>query len=319
MKYIVSVGHTAKGNIGSGASKYLDESDCTRQIVPLVVSKLQSLGNTAIKLQIDNSDSKDYVKRTNQANSIGGDMFVEIHLNSGGGSGCEVLTTNGSKATTQAVKISQCISKTLGITNRGHKTTNGLYVLNRTNMPSLLVECCFVDSQIDSRVYNAEKIANAIVEGLTGQVIQSTKYTIGWNSNSKGYWYSSDGNNYYKDCWKRINNKWYSFNSNGYARRSVWLQDKGYWYWLKDDCVMACNEWIEVKNKWYRFNTEGAMLFSKWYQNDKNEWFYLDKDGVMVTGWQTIDNKQYYFNKDGVMQTLCIIDGKMLGTDGTIL
>lgn len=148
---------------------------------------------------------------------------------------------------------------------------------------------------------------------------QSTKYTIGWNQDTKGYWYSTDGNNYHTNCWQKINNKWYSFNVSGYARQSVWLQDKGYWYWLKDDCSMACNEWIEEKNKWYRFNTEGAMLSSRWYQNDKKEWFYLGKDGEMVIGWQTIDNKQYYFNKDGVMQLLCIIDGKMLGTDGTIL
>ena len=81
MKSLISVGHTASGNVGCGAVGYLNESNCTREIVPLIVSKLKSLGHEAIKLQIDNSDSHDYVKRANQANSIGGDYFVEIHLN----------------------------------------------------------------------------------------------------------------------------------------------------------------------------------------------------------------------------------------------
>lgn len=316
-KYIISVGHTAKGNIGSGASKYLDESTCTREIAPLVVKYLQQLGHTAIKLQIDNSDSKDYVKRTNQANSIGGDMFIEIHLNSGGGTGCEVLTTSGSKASSKAIKISQCISKALGITNRGHKTTNGLYVLNRTNMPSMLIECCFVDSQKDSKAYNADKIARAIVEGLTGQSV-SSQIKVGWQQDSIGWWYVYSDGTYPKSKWFQVSSEWYYADEKGYCYQNRWLQDKGYWYYLKDDCSMACNEWVKVENKWYRFNTEGAMLY-KWYQNDKNEWFYLNKDGAMVIGWQTIDNKQYYFNKDGVMQSLCIIDGKMLGQDGTIL
>lgn len=146
-------------------------------------------------------------------------------------------------------------------------------------------------------------------------------YTIGWHKSNNYYWWYCTNNKgwYYKDCWQKIDNKWYSFNSNGYARQSAWLKDKGYWYYLKDDCSMACNEWIKVESKWYRFNTEGAMLENKWYQNDKCEWFYLGSDGTMVTGWYSINDKQYYFNKDGVMQSLCVVDGKTLGQDGTIL
>ena len=78
MKYLISVGHTASGNIGCGAVGKLNESNCTREIAPLVVAKLKALGHEAIKLQIDNSDAHDYVKRAQQANSIGGDMFVAI-------------------------------------------------------------------------------------------------------------------------------------------------------------------------------------------------------------------------------------------------
>jgi N-acetylmuramoyl-L-alanine amidase len=175
MKYLISVGHTATGQTGCGAVGFLNESNCTREIAPLVVSKLQTLGYEVVKLQIDNSDQYDYVKRTNQANSIGGDMFVEIHLNAGGGTGCEVYTTSGSKASSYAEKVSQCISKELGIVNRGYKTSSNLYVLKNTSMPAMLIECCFVDNQTDYNCYNAEKIANAIVQGLTGQTVTSSE------------------------------------------------------------------------------------------------------------------------------------------------
>ncbi len=302
MKYLISVGHTASGNVGCGAVGYLNESNCTREIAPLVVSLLQKLGHTAIKLQVDaNSGVNDYVERTQQANSIGGDMFVEIHLNSGGGTGAEVFTTSGSKAATTAAEVSKCIADRLKITNRGHKTSSGLYVLNRTSMPAMLIEVCFVDSQTDYNAYNAQAVAEAIVKGLTRQDVSSTKYTIGWNKNSTGWWYSYDGNNYYKDEWQKIDGEWYSFDSQGYARCSTWLQDKGKWYYLKDSCKMAHDEWLLINGAWYRFASSGAMLENEWYQNAKGEWFYLAKDGKMVTGEVTIDGTLYTFNSDGVL------------------
>lgn len=41
-------------------------------------------------------------------------------------------------------------------------------------MPAILTEGCFVDSQSDMSLYNAESMANAIVKGITGQVMQNT-------------------------------------------------------------------------------------------------------------------------------------------------
>ena len=39
-------------------------------------------------------------------------------------------------------------------------------------MPAILVECCFVDSN-DNKVYNADKIAKAIAEGILNKSISS--------------------------------------------------------------------------------------------------------------------------------------------------
>ena len=111
------------------------------------------------------------------------------------------------------------------------------------------------------------------------KVSRTTKYNIGWNQDSKGWWYSYDGTNYYKDCWKEIKGEWYSFNPQGYARQSCWLQYKGYWYWLKEDCKMARNEWVRVEDDWYYFGDGGGM-YVNCYTPDG---YYVDEDGAWDT------------------------------------
>ena len=43
-----------------------------------------------------------------------------------------------------------------------------MYVLKNTKSPSLLIEVCFVDDVDDIKIYNADKVAQAIVKGITG-------------------------------------------------------------------------------------------------------------------------------------------------------
>ena len=72
-----------------------------------------------------------------------------------------------------AAKICAAISE-LGYRNRGVKERKNLYVLRRTTAPALLVECCFVDSAEDKALYDADKMASAIVAGITGQSAADT-------------------------------------------------------------------------------------------------------------------------------------------------
>lgn len=259
MKYLISVGHTASGNVGCGAVGYLNESNCTREIVPLIVSKLKSLGHEAIKLQIDNSDSHDYVKRANQANSIGGDMFIEIHLNAGGGTGCEALTTPNSSASNVAYNISKAISNSLGITNRGHKTTTGLYVLNHTSMPAVLVEVCFVDNKTDYNAYNADKIATAIVSGLTGKEVKSQPKGEWLKGKSKGnedkWWYKHSDGSYTINNWELIDGKYYFFDEKGWMRTG-WIESpySHKWFYCYSNGEMA----HDCEMYGYRFDSDGV-------------------------------------------------------------
>lgn len=246
MKFLISTGHTPTGTAGCGAVGYLDESKCTRQISPLVVQKLEQLGHTAILLQTDYGTTRDFVERTNQANNYGGDLFVEIHLNAGGGSGAEVWTTPNSSATSYAVKVSSCISKAIGIANRGHKTTTGLYVLKHTSMPAILIECCFVDNEKDYKAYNADKIAEAIVKGITGQVVKSQSKGQWIKTDNGRWWYKHSDGSYTKKDFELIDGNWYYFDYEGYMITG-WLHltsnNQDYYFFSNGTMASNCKLW----------------------------------------------------------------------------
>ncbi|EHI98128.1 cell wall hydrolase/autolysin [Clostridium sp. DL-VIII] len=170
--FIIAVGHTASGNVGCGVVDRLDESNCTRVIGALVVEYLQQRGHEVNLLRIDKSNSyncEDCYERANQANEIAKTqdikLYVEIHINAGGGSGPEVLVFGKSEVANQyAAKVCNELSSTLNLPNRGVKIRN-LIVLNKTIMPAILVECLFADSD-DANNYDPDIIARAIVCGL---------------------------------------------------------------------------------------------------------------------------------------------------------
>ena len=64
-------------------------------------------------------------------------------------------------------RICNQLSK-VGFKNRGVKTTSGLWVLNKTVKPALLIEVCFVSDPDDAKLYkaNRDKVAKAIVQAI---------------------------------------------------------------------------------------------------------------------------------------------------------
>lgn len=83
--------------------------------------------------------------------------------------------------------------------------------------------------------------------------------TVGWIKNETGWWYKNTDSSFLKDCWKQIDNEWYSFDSHGYARQSKWIQDQGYWYYLQDNCIMTRNKWLWIDGECYYFGDKGGM------------------------------------------------------------
>lgn len=275
--FVIAAGHTASGNVGCGVAADLNESNCTREISQLVAKELEARGHKANLFIIDKSNSyncEDCFVRVQMANTLEQneevDLYVEIHINAGGGTGSEVFVTGHSPSANQyAAKISACLSGTLHIPNRGVKTQR-LIVLNKTSMPAILIECLFADSS-DSSKYNAEVIARAITDGLAcTESKQDKQWKLGWNRNNIGWWYCTDNiNKYYytaQNGWKCIDGEWYIFDNQGYALESAWYYDEneGYWYYLDESCKMVYGSkdkplWKWIDDACYSFDEEGRM------------------------------------------------------------
>lgn len=168
MRVAIDMGHCPKS---TGAVGYLNELDEDRRIGRALIAELKARGHEVVDVTPPDSAAESLSGRAQRANAAGADFFASIHLNAGGGTGTEVYTTSGSKAKAQAAATSAAVASVLGIKNRGAKTAN-YTVLAKTNMPAMLVEVCFVDTQRDAEAYRAttpEKIAAAIADGILGE------------------------------------------------------------------------------------------------------------------------------------------------------
>lgn len=192
IKISVHAGHNPAGKTACGAVGLLNESTENRNVKDRVVAMLKAQGHTVYDDTVDNGISKNDVlkKIVAKVNSHDVDLSVSIHFNAGANkilnnttTGTEVYVySTSSKAYSYAQKIVNAISA-LGFKNRGVKTSTSLYVLKNIKAPSLLIECCFVEDPDDVALYDADKMAQAIVKGITG-VISSIPSTPTSNSPS---------------------------------------------------------------------------------------------------------------------------------------
>lgn len=172
MKFNVHAGHNFHA---PGAGGCFSETAEDRKVKDLVIKLLRAQGHTVYDCtdedgQTASANLRAIVQRCN-AHMV--DLDVSIHFNAfdGKAHGTEVLVySDTSSARAAAVRICSKIAD-LGFTNRGIKYRPGLYVLRNTDSPALLIECCFCDSKQDAKLYNRDKMARAIVEGILGHEI----------------------------------------------------------------------------------------------------------------------------------------------------
>lgn len=183
MRINIHAGHNPDGMTACGAVGLIRESTEARAVKDRVVVQLTAMGHTVHDCTCNNGTSQQDVLKCIVAacNAHEVDLDVSIHFNAaanpepdGETTGTEVLVySNTSRSVPWAQQIADSIAA-LGYRNRGVKERPGLYVLKHTKAPALLVECCFVDDPDDVAIYNADRMAAAIVAGITGQTAETT-------------------------------------------------------------------------------------------------------------------------------------------------
>lgn len=170
MRIGIDMGHSLTG-AGTGASDILSEVDINRKVGKDLINMMNKSGVFVINCTTDYADTTNHQLEgiVAKANAQPLDLFVSLHLNSGGGKGTEVYTLAGASQATRnkATAIDNAVAASCGFYNRGLKEAN-FYVLRKTNAPAILVEICFVDSQGDADKLDSHKVACALFRGITG-------------------------------------------------------------------------------------------------------------------------------------------------------
>jgi N-acetylmuramoyl-L-alanine amidase len=168
MKFGIDIGHNSPPDTGAVSVKVEDQ--LTKDVGTRLISKLTKAGHRVVNCTPTRADSVNdsLQQRVDIANSNNVDVFVSIHFNSfnGTASGTEVYAiSTAAQAIAQPVLTE--ITK-LGFVDRGVRNTPSFFVIKNTTMPAILIECCFVDSATDMQRFDAEKMAEAIKDGLVG-------------------------------------------------------------------------------------------------------------------------------------------------------
>lgn len=287
MKIAIAGGHSRKA---PGAVGYLNEYECDRAYVAKLIPALRAAGHTVVDCSNEAATVNDeLIEEVRLANASGADLFVAVHFNAGGGTGTECFTYTGNTsqlAKDVCAKMTANVAKALGVRNRGAKTAD-YYVLRETYMPAVLLEVCFVDNATDKAAWDRTSW-----EALTGAVVSavgsSAPVAVGWQKDSKGWWYRHADGSYTTSGWEKINGHWYYFGKSGYALTG-WQYVKGEWYYLTPqaqgttpECAMVTG-WLKDEGVWYYLTSSGAMVKSCTMKiNGKT--YAFDKHGAMIKG-----------------------------------
>ena len=255
---------------------------------------------------LGNNTSEDLWNRVAKAKAWGADLFVSIHINSGGGKGAEVWypTENynaniGKQGKEVAQEIIEELKK-IGLSTHGNggiytKLADGskyeyadgssgdYYGIIRhsknAGFPGIIVEHAFIDNEDDAAKLKEESFLKQCgVADATG--------IANYFGLSKGHW-ELDGS------------QWKYSNGDGTYKTSQWLLLNGVWYYFDAKGIMQTG-WTKVGDTTYYMDAGGAMRTGWLYLDDT--WYYLGTSGARVADcWQWINNKCYYFDSNGCM------------------
>ena len=160
------------GAVATDGKRY--EKDDNLRLTLKVRDELERMGIKTV-LTRDEDTTVSLKDRCKIANRKRCDLFVSIHRNSSAkGTGFEAWISKIQKEDEKSVAsdMVKALSKATGLENRGVKsgyrdrTARNYYVNSNTNMPSILLECSFITSDEDNKVFyeKIDTMANEIAK-----------------------------------------------------------------------------------------------------------------------------------------------------------
>lgn len=167
MKIFINPGHGGKdsGAVGKNGTK---EAQIVAEIAEILRKRLV-LNAYPVEVYQQNRSLSEVAAKENTSKST---LFISIHCNSHKkpeAHGLEVWYYEGSHKGMQLARImqEQLVNGT-GLTDRGIKSSAGLYVLRKTIAPAILIELPFISNPIEEQylLNNKKKLADCIWEAI---------------------------------------------------------------------------------------------------------------------------------------------------------
>lgn len=178
-KIFIDQGHNPENpNAGAEGSGYREQDLVYR--IGIILSDILTRRGFETRLsrptpdsQLGSSNLTSLEARVNSANAWGADYFISLHTNasaSESANGSEALVYSAdSAAFPLAEDILAQLSIATGLRNRGVLLRPGLYVLRKTNMPSVLVELGFITNPTDASLManSPDLFAVGVADGIS--------------------------------------------------------------------------------------------------------------------------------------------------------
>lgn len=180
---LLDAGHGGKdpGTSGNG----MQEKNLTLTIAQKIEQKLQGSG-IKVYMTRDSDVYPENSTRAQTANDIA-DLMVSIHINSGPetANGTETLYqvhANDSSSRLTSKQLAEILQANMisatGNTNRGVKLRTDLLILNRTTVPSAIVEVIFITNTGDALKISTPAYQDQVAQAIADGIQEAVKYPL---------------------------------------------------------------------------------------------------------------------------------------------
>lgn len=166
---VIDAGH---GGFDNGASfQGRREKDEVLRLALALGEQLRQKGFEVLYTRTTDEYASPYEK-AQAANATGADYFISLHRNSGEipdmYQGVQTLVYEENQVVNNLANAINSQLEQVGFQNLGIEERPGLVVLRRTQMPAVLVEVGFINSEEDNRIFdqNFDEIVQAIADGV---------------------------------------------------------------------------------------------------------------------------------------------------------